>query len=65
MRQQGVERIRDENEERRNMRQKDMPEREQRNIRLNDKWQRELQVTARKEVFEGVKNEVKIKELCR
>ena len=37
MQQQGVEPIRNESEERRNM-------------RLEDKWQRELQVTARKRV---------------
>ena len=50
MRQKGVERIRNKNEERGNMWLKDVPQREQRNMRLEDKRQQELQATTRNRV---------------
>jgi len=47
-RQYGAERIKNESEERRNIRLKDIPQREQSNMRLEDKRQHNLQATARK-----------------
>ena len=41
-----------------------MPQQDQRNMRLEDKWQPVLQATARKQVQEGFKSEAKNLELC-
>ena len=55
MRERGVERIRNKNEEQRNTQPKDMPQWELTDMRLADKWQKELQVTARKWVLLAAK----------
>jgi len=41
-----------------------MPQQEQRNMRIEDKWQPVLQAIARKQVSERYKSEVKNLELC-
>ena len=58
LQQQGVERIKNVSEEQRNMRPKDVPQHEQRNMRLEDR-QPALQAIARKQVWERFKSEVK------